>query len=217
MEIKSLLIILFVILLLGCQSRHNTQSLETTASDAVIKTTQKSNNSATNAETKENSEETDSSNILDCTRAQATAILKKSVYPNAVFRLNSDHQTGTETLDLPNGDKLTIYNQGCEYFELTFRFETFRFQADTTNIKYWLQKTVLLMNEIEPGIDCPLDIKGGIMAIQYTLADTSAYQLGGEINYGDVESMNEFVTLNRIRKISADNYGIEASFVLGPL
>ncbi|MFM7855349.1 MAG: hypothetical protein ACKO96_26340, partial [Flammeovirgaceae bacterium] len=96
-----------------------------------------------------------------CIRGQAESVINKSVYPNATFKLNEDNRTGTETVRIKNGDKLTINNWGCEYYALTFRFETNRFSADTTDINYWTDKGFELMREIKSGLDAPLDIEGG--------------------------------------------------------
>jgi len=152
----------------------------------------------------------------DCIRGQAESVINKRVYPNAIFKLNSDNHTGTETVDLENGEKLIIDNWGCEYFVLTFRFETERFQADTTDTKYWLDKAVSLMREIEKGLDAPLDIEGGTLATENFLKQNKDYNLGEEIVYDD-DSIRDFVTIDRIQKISNKRFGIEISYATGPL
>lgn len=152
----------------------------------------------------------------DCIRGRAESVINKSVYPTAIFKLNSDNHTGTETVDLENGEKLTISNWGCEYFVLTFRFETERFQADTTDTKYWIDKAVRLMREIENGLDSPLDIEGGTTATEKFLKENNDYKLGEEIVYDD-DFIRDFVTINRIQKIGDKRFGIEISYATGPL
>ena len=91
--------------------------------------------------------------FLECIRAQAMPMVIKSVYPNTTFELLSDSVTGIEKINFSNGDKLIIENGGCEYFVLTFKFETSRFQSDTSDAVYWFSKSIVLMKEILPGIN----------------------------------------------------------------
>jgi hypothetical protein len=155
---------------------------------------------------------------FDCVRGQAESVTKKTVYPNAIFKLNPDKHTGTETVELQNGETLVINNWGCEYFVLTFRIEMERFQADTINTLFWLDKARILMSEIQDGIDAPLNLQGGIDAIPMHIAsmDSRAYTLGEEIIFED-GARREFVTLDRISKINDKRFAVEISFGIGPL
>ena len=69
----------------------------------------------------------------DCVRGQAEPVIQKEDYPNTTFILQADSLTAIETVTFDNGDKLIIRNWGCEYYVLTFCFETTKFQQDTTN------------------------------------------------------------------------------------
>jgi hypothetical protein len=152
----------------------------------------------------------------NCIRGQAESVINKSVYPHSNFKLNEDQHTGTETIELGNGEKLIIYNWGCEYFVLTFRFETTRFRADTTNIKYWMAKAVILMDELEKGLNAPLDIKTGTIATKNFIKENMDYELRQEIVY-DTAVIRDFVTIDRIQKLGDKKYAVEISYGTGPL
>lgn len=205
--------ILTVILLVGCRTKETSNQNEITSDTTNTDDTTENRNFA--SDSIKNGDDFDST---DCIRGQAESITKKTVYPDAIFKLNSDNHTGVETVDLKNGERLIINNWGCEYFVLTFRIETERFQADTTNTIYWLDKAVILMKEIEDGIDAPLNIQGGIEAIPIHMAsmDSRTYELGEEIVFKD-DIIRDFVTLDRVQKMSDKRFAIEISFATGPL
>jgi hypothetical protein len=199
------------LLLISCQTKK-VDNGEVIVTDSIITTNTKSNLSERpDSVTKDF--ELDHS---DCIRGQAESVIKKTVYPNSNFKINDDKLTGTETVDLGNGEKLIIYNWGCEYYVLTFRFETVRFQADTTDIKYWMDKAVSLMSELEKGLDAPLDIKTGTIATRYFIKGNKNYELRQEIVY-DTAVIRDFVTLDRIQKLGDKKYGVEISYGTGPL
>jgi hypothetical protein len=203
--------VLTIILLSGCGTKHDDKALTTEDSTTIQELADKEINV-------DSAEAVDDFDNSDCTRGQAQSVTKRTVYPNAIFKLNSDKHTGTETVELKNGEKLIINNWGCEYFVLTFRIETERFKADTTNTMYWLDKAAILMNEIQDGIDAPLNIQGGLQAIPLHLAsmDSRMYELGEEIVFKD-DIIRDFVTLDRIQKISDNRFAVEISFATGPL
>jgi hypothetical protein len=203
--------VLTIVLLSGCRTKHDDKALTTEDSTTIQEL-------ADNELNVDSAEAVDDFDNSDCTRGQAQSVTKKTVYPNAIFKLNSDKHTGTETVDLKNGERFIINNWGCEYFVLTFRIETERFKADTTNTMYWLDKAAILMNEIQDGIDAPLNIQGGLQAIPLHLAslDSRMYELGEEIVFKD-DIIRDFVTLDRIQKISDNRFAVEISFATGPL
>lgn len=202
--------ILTMVLLFGCESKKASVQDEIGSSKAIVEDTTQNENIAPDS----------SGNDFDsgCVRGHAESVTKKSIYPKAIFKLNPDNHTGVEIVDLENGDRLTIKNWGCEYYVLTFRIETDRFQADTTNMIYWLDKAVTLMKEIEGGIDAPLNISRGIEAISahITSMDSRAYELGEEIVFND-DVIRDFVSLDRVQKINERRFAVEISFATGPL
>lgn len=209
MTAKIIETLLTAILLISCGAKTSSDQKETTVDTLNV----------TNiiAQVKTDSAQTSTNfDSSGCIRGQAESVIKNSVYPNAIFKLNPDNQTGIETIDLGNGETLTIKNWGCEYFVLTFRFETIRFQSDTTDTKYWIDKAVTLMQEIEKGLNSPLDIEGGTLAARNFLKENNDYTIGQEIVYDD-DLMRDFVTIDRIQKISGKRYAIEISYATGPL
>lgn len=205
--------ILTMILLVGCETKKTSDQNEITSD--ITNTDDTTVNNSIASDSIKAGDDFDNS---ECIRGQAESVTKKTIYPNAIFKINSDNHTGIETVDLKNGERLIINNWGCEYFVLTFRIETERFQADTTNTIYWLDKAVILMREIENGIDAPLNIQGGIEAIPIHMAsmDSRTYELGEEIVFKD-DIIRDFVTLDRIQRINDKRFALEISFAKGPL
>lgn len=157
----------------------------------------------------------------ECARGQAEPIIKKSVFPKTQFILQPDSLTAIETVDFDNGDKLTIKNWGCEYYILTFHFETSRFQDDTSNIAYWYKKSVLLLSELSKGLDAPVDIEKGINKLinHIDLDMHNNYKnlkLGQAIDFGGNE-IREFVTVEKIEKLADKKFAVTISFTTGPL
>ena len=159
--------------------------------------------------------------VTDAVRGQATKIFKSSFFPNSTFELLGDSITGIETAQLENGDQLILTNCGWEYYTLAFRFETARFQKDTTDLPFWCRKAIEMMQEIEPGLDSPLDIKLGTRKmLEFLEGDAkNSYaniSLNNQIDYGG-DDIREFVWLNRIEKIDEKRMAIEISYSMGPL
>lgn len=157
----------------------------------------------------------------DCTRGAAEPILKKSIFPKATFQLLPDKITGIETVQLSNGDQLSIRNWGCESYVLTFRFETVRFQADTSNTLFWYQKTASFMQDITRGIDAPIDIKKGLNSLAYRIKKAQKpgadrLKIGDKIEF-EAGDIRQYFTIDRIEKLSDKKYAVEVSFAIGPL
>lgn len=165
--------------------------------------------------------EIETKTTFECVRGQAEPIIKKEYFPNTTFTLQPDSLTAIETVNFDNGDRLTIKNWGCEYYVLTFSFETTKFQQDTANLKFWYQATMQLMTSMLAGIDAPIDIKRGLVFLEsYYLKDEKNnfknLKLGDEIDF-DGNEIRHFVTLDRIEKISNNKFGVTVSFAIGPL
>jgi hypothetical protein len=157
----------------------------------------------------------------DCARGAAEPIIKKTVYPQTTFILQPDSITGIETVTFDNGDKLTIKNWGCEYYVLTFRFETSRLQQDTTNLAFWFKSVGILMTETIDGLEAPIDIQKGInKLVSFVDNDkTNNYQnlkLREEFDFGG-DGTRSFVSVDRIEKLTDNKYAVVISFATGPL
>ena len=152
----------------------------------------------------------------DCARGAAEPIIKKTVYPQTTFVLQPDSLTGIETVTFDNGDKLTIKNWGCEYYVLTFRFETSRFQQDTTNLDFWFKSAASLTREVLDGLEAPINITKGLDKLVAHVDNKETLKLGDEIDFvtGDIRS---FVSVDRVEKVTDKKYAVEISFATGPL
>ena len=196
---------------------------------ACISVTNKSKNTSGESVSKDSLSLTASQNFetpnqiqnKNCVRGKAKPIINKTVYPQTAFVLQPDSLSGIETVTFDNGDKLTIKNWGCEYYVLTFRFETSRFQRDTTDLKYWFKTATRLVTEILNGVDAPIDIKKGITQLTNRIdrdqsTDFKNLKLRAEIDFGGNE-IRDFVSVDRIEKLTDKKYAVEISFATGPL
>jgi hypothetical protein len=157
----------------------------------------------------------------DCIRGVAEPIINKTLFRNTVFQLQSDSLTGIEKVTFDNGDKLIIKNWGCEYYVLTFRFESSRFQSDTLNHEFWFRKTALLMSEILKGLNAPIDVTNGVkFLVSYIDKDKNNnyknLKFGDEIDFGG-NDIRSFVTVDKVIKLTDKKFAIEISFSQGPL
>ena len=202
--------ILILIWLSSCGKTTKTEQSEFEVTDSAKKEIK------TTATPVADTTKTTAKNDTGCTRGQAEPVTRKTIYSNATFKLNEDNLTGTETVGLKNGDRLTIKNWGCESYALTFRFETERFHSDTTDINYWIDKGLLLMKEIKNGLDAPLNIEGGEAAIKDYLKENKEYKLGDWVDYGN-KTIPTTLTIDRIQKLNDKRFAIELTYSVGPL
>ncbi len=194
------LLLIFAIGLFGCASSNNTG--KTSNEDSKLES-----NIANGSQI----------NQQNCTRSQAEPILNKDVYPQATFVLQPDSITGIETVVLDQGDKLIIKNWGCEYYILTFRFETTRFKTANSDLDYWFSAASMLMDEIKSNLNAPINIENGILKLNdYISKNRSDLKLGEEIDFG-TEEIRSFVTVDKIEDLSNDRRAVEISFSVGPL
>ncbi|MEJ1238661.1 hypothetical protein WBG78_11055 [Chryseolinea sp. T2] len=154
--------------------------------------------------------------IVECPRGTPERIVKASIEPQPTFELDKSKNVASETLQFQNGDKLVVTNGGCEYFVVTFRFETNRFKADTADMMYWLDKSAVLVSEVSDAIDAPLDFNDGVAMIKKVNGPEVKYEPGQEIVYSDGE-IRQFATLDRVQKLSDSRYAVEVTFALGPI
>ena len=203
-----LLIIGFTLLLNSCNSSANKQAENESRKVTTdsIKGTEIQTITASAKDLRDN-----------CVRGQAEPIVKNNVFPKTKFILQPDSLTAIETVRFDNGDKLTIKNWGCEYYVLTFRFETSRFEADTTDIKYWYETAYKIMNEIKEGIDAPINIGKGLNALnEHISKNAHNLKLQTEIDFGSDE-IRYFVTVEQIEKLTNKTFALTISFSIGPL
>ena len=152
----------------------------------------------------------------DCVRGPAEPVVDKKVFPNSAFRLNEDKFTGTETVNLPTGDRLLIRNGGCEAYMLTFEFETSRFKGDTSDAYLWAGNSVKLMKEAQKGIKAPIAISAGTRTLENLLQKTVRFEFGEEVPFeeGEIPSM---LTLNRVKQLPNKKYLVSLTYYTGPL
>ena len=207
-RLNHIFLIALVALLFACNS--NTDKKEKTE---IVKTqiAEQDNRIEPEPEEKEPSQD------FDCVRGQAEPIVIKDIYPNNTFTVQPDSLTAIETIELDNGDKVIIKNWGCEYYVLSFQFETSKYKADTTAMKYWYVNSCKLMDEIKEGIDAPIDIEKGLQAFNDHISkNVFDLELETEIDYGENEIRN-FVSLDNISKIENNRFAVTISFAVGPL
>lgn len=162
-------------------------------------------------------ETADNYDDLDCVRSLPEPILLKEYLPDAQFEFLKKERKGIETASFGNGDRLTIENSGCEFFVLSFHFETNRFQADLNNTDYWYDAALQLMNEILPGVDSPLDIESGNKKlVRYIAKNKSKLKFNTEIDYGE-DDIRSFIYLDPVEKLDDGKFSINISYAFGPL
>lgn len=190
----------------GCQSRNDDQQ-----SDAGV-----SYDSIEMLEDTLTQTPSEALDFVECPRGAPERIVKASIEPQPTFELDKTKNIAQETLQFQNGDKLVVKNGGCEYFVVTFRFETNRFKADTSDMMYWLDKSAILVSEISEAIDAPLDINDGVAMIKRMNGPEVKYEPGQEIVYSDGE-IRQFASLDRVQKVNESTYAVEVTFALGPI
>jgi len=188
----------------GCQSRPESNTDDTIAYDSVEATADTLAHGAG-----------DGVDFVDCPRGAPERIVKPSVEPQPTFELDKAKNVASEILQFQNGDKLVVKNGGCEYFVVTFRFETTRFKADTTDMMYWLDKSTILVGEIAEAIDAPIDFNDGVAMIKKMNGPEVKYEPGQEIVYAEGE-IRQFASLDRVEQLDPSRYAVEVTFALGP-
>lgn len=205
----SVRIALVILALSACQSKSDETAVD---DEDTLRLSQAYKDKADAADSINN----ETFDFSDCVRGPAEQVIKKNISPTSVFELNEDGHTGKETIQFDNGDKVVIRNWGCEYYLLTFRFETERYSSDTTDLSFWMNKAILLMQSIEEGIESPLDIPGGTAKMKQVLDDKKPYANGEEIVYADGE-IRQYVTFDRVEKMDNKKYAVEVTYGMGPL
>jgi hypothetical protein len=155
---------------------------------------------------------------ISCARSIPQPVIIKSFWPNPKFVLTRENGTtgALETVKLRNGDKLAIVHGGCESYSLKFQFETSRFAADVTNTKYWFERAVRLMRQVERSIDTPMKISKGIQALDNYTKVSAVPSLDREIDYGS-QDVRSTVRVAEIKKLGSKKFLVTVNFYYGPL
>jgi hypothetical protein len=159
---------------------------------------------------------------VQCVRSIPQPIVKKAVFPNTNFALKDIDYVGVvvplglETVELSNGDKVAITNSGCESFTLSFQFETSRFTGKVQDTKYWLARSVELMQLIEPGLETSLNLKQGINMLEKYMKTAANPAIGHEIDYGGQE-IRSIVQLADVKQLGNQSFTVKVIFSTGPL
>jgi hypothetical protein len=160
---------------------------------------------------------------IECVRPVPQPIVKKAVFPNTRFTLSKADESGqnipsgTETVKFNNGDRLTITNSGCEYVNLRFRFETSRFdRQQISNSQYLYRRSAWLMRQTLRGLETPLDLAKGTIALEKYAAQSPQPDLDQIIKYGGTE-IQSVVKLVQVKPLSKRKTVVEVLFYYGPI
>ncbi|MGK0368601.1 MAG: hypothetical protein ACJAYZ_000466 [Bacteroidia bacterium] len=98
---------------------------------------------------------------------------------------------------------------------------TSKYKNDTANLPYWYKSAGRLITEVLTGIDTPMDIKRGLFFLEsYYLRDQKNdfknVKIGEEIDFDESE-IRSYVTLERIEKLSENQFAVTVSYATGPL
>ena len=124
---------------------------------------------------------------------------------------------GIETVKLNNGDRLTITNSGCEFLTLNFRFETNRRPKNPQDPKYLYQRSARLMRQIVGGLNSPIDLQDGIIALENYGAKNTRPQLDTIIKYQSSIDFRSVVQLLDRSQPANGRERVEVLFYYGPL
>lgn len=160
--------------------------------------------------------------VMECVRSIPEPILKKSVFPKKTFtktknKENTGETIGFEKVKIDKNIDLTIKNQGCENYTLTFQFLVGNQSQKTSDTKFWYGKAIELMNSVKKGIrkeDINL-INRGLKAILAYKNKSKNPKYENYIDFGGTE-IRDVVVLERVVK-QGRKHKVEISFGVGPL
>ncbi|MDI1256378.1 MAG: hypothetical protein PSV16_09765 [Flavobacterium sp.] len=154
-----------------------------------------------------------------CVAGTPEPIIRRDHVANYKFKILTK-QTLEETALLNNGDHVSIIIGGCEYYTLTFRFETSRFNDPTDDIAAWYANAHDLVTENLATWGNPnIEIKRGLMALSdYRNKNIENGQLkfNEEIDF-DSDEIRNFVILEKIEKLENGKFAVTVVFSRGPL
>jgi hypothetical protein len=160
-----------------------------------------------------------------CVTGEPVPIIKKNIFPGSTFSLSKDKGIGTETVTLPNGDKLVITITGCEYYILIFRFETARFTEPITNTAFWYGKAIAFLSETEHGFDTNISIPDGYKALkEYSIKNKDSLSYAkDDIDFMTPEEaasedyMGSFIKIENVEKLPDNKTALTVTLWKGPL
>ena len=160
--------------------------------------------------------------VMECVRSVPEPILKKSVFPKKTFtktknKENTGETIGFEKVKVNKNVDLTIKNQGCENYTLTFQFLVGNQSQKTSDTKFWYGKAIELMNSVKRGIrseDVNL-INRGLKAISAYQNKSKNPKYENYIEFGGTE-IRDVIVLKRVVK-QGRKHKVEISFGVGPL
>jgi hypothetical protein len=157
-----------------------------------------------------------------CVRSVPTPIVKKAVFPDTSFVLKKTVENGliiaegTETVKLNDNHRLIITNSGCESIALTFQFETNRLDGKIKDPKYLYRRSAKLIKQIMSGLNSPINLNRGIVALENYGTKNSNPELDTEINYGD-RDIRSTVRLREVTTAANGRTIVKVIFYYGPL
>ena len=189
------------LILLGCQSNSINESGKYSNIDSTHIFTQ------------------DTTNVYDsihdeCIRGLPEPFLNKSMFRSTSFRLIN--REGFETGLLENGDRLDVKNYGCEYYILSFSFQTTRFRTDSLNFILCCDQILDLLYEVKNKATSAVAINDMINTFEKLKMGKSANNFQDEfiIYEGDISTQ---LKVNRIRQISGYTANYIFDYSIGPL
>lgn len=153
----------------------------------------------------------------DCYRGLCKPVVIESKFPNSLFVLQSDSLEAYESFNLSNGDYVSIRHWGCEYYQYTYRIETKRFNADTTDVAYWLDVSMKLLGELKVGIKSPVNFDNAIACVKLRyqrafVEKSDHYHFTDPLYYGKGET-RDAISIDRVEKLGDKGYAIEITFI----
>lgn len=152
----------------------------------------------------------------ECVRGAAEPLIDSTVFPNTKFWLLKDSITGYEAVKLGNGDSLTIKNWGCEYYCLTFSFETTRLKDKISDTKTWYNHAASLMEEVSKGLKSAIDIEKGVAALKQYSDTSENPKFKRDIDYGGTLDYREIISIEKVSR-TKNKTTVVITYCNGPL
>jgi len=169
----------------------------------------------------------------ECPRSIPESIIDSKVFPGVTSTLEPEERESSgevfyalsnrEEVTIDNNTNVIILNHGCEYYGLTFIFDTSEYSGDINDIPYWAQSSVSLMDKVLKGVtmnDVPIDLKGEMERLLLAVSSQKARYIFDAYNQFSVSSLGEMhqtVSMHQPRKLENGKYEVRIDFNVGPL